>query len=432
MPEQPHKAAASRVPAVLCYLLSAYAGVVALGLVIALNFSERLGGLGATRYQPLFALMGAHGAATLIAFVAGTLLGKYPVRAAWLTRLMLLISIAATIVSSDLLMGLIYPPPLPTRSLFELHERRGWTHKPFAFEHGRDTSVGDADTQLDGHGLRVDYGVPICEITGNNRILFIGDSVTFGYDVQASETFCARTEQLLRKRHPAAGIQCLNFGITGYDLHQELDLLTHEGFDLSPKIVVLSICLNDVTKQFDARAGADQARHREFSKAQAHTHWSGWVRAILAWTRRYQFGDDERATAAAFEHFEFNELLESPHSPKVEEAWRRLFNDLDQIVAACRERKLPLIVLGFPIRPQIAAGIGFEPQERLRRHLNGKSVTFIDMTDAFLENEMQSESLAQRMFIDPTHPTPLGHERVARKLYEAIEREKLVLKYLLN
>jgi len=79
----------------------------------------------------------------------------------------------------------------------------------------------------------------------STRIAFLGDSFTFGEQVEESETFVRSTEKLLRAVVPAAGIRCMNFGVGGYDTHQEL--LCYEIFAqrYDPDVVVLMMYVHN-------------------------------------------------------------------------------------------------------------------------------------------------------------------------------------------
>ncbi len=423
-----HKSLRKSVAPLALYLLAAYSGVVALGLVLALRFIVSGGGTNPQRYDPIYRLMVIHGGAMLLLLFAGAALRRRPGRSSpRLDRTVLVLGVVLTIVSTDRLMGVIFPPPLPSRSIFEMHPRRGWAHIPFAVESGRDTHAGNVSVQLDGNGLRVEYGAPIREIDSDNRILFLGDSVTFGYYRKSSETFAMLTADFLNKAHPGKNIVSLNAGVTGYDTSQEYDLLVHDGFRLRPRLVVLGICLNDVTKQFDPASGPDQRRHPEFAQARPPTHWSGWVRAAMRLVRRIQYGASERDAAARIEHFYFSELLAEPATPRVAESWNRVKEELKKIVTACRERDVPLVVLGFPIRRQLALeGAGDAPQQRLTQICRELDVAFIDLLPVFKGTEPASEKLAERFFPDQTHPTLIGHRLAAESLVEFLEREKLI------
>jgi len=83
--------------------------------------------------------------------------------------------------------------------------------------------------------------------TGVLRVACIGDSWTFGMNVDQNQMYPARLEALL-KAHPPANardVEVLNFGILGYTSFQGLQLLKTRVLDLHPAVVVIGFGLND-------------------------------------------------------------------------------------------------------------------------------------------------------------------------------------------
>ncbi len=76
------------------------------------------------------------------------------------------------------------------------------------------------------------------------RIIVLGDSITFAQSVSYESTFPALLEAKLRAVDPR--VEVLNFGVNGYDTVQEVRFLEKTGLALSPDLVILAYCLNDV------------------------------------------------------------------------------------------------------------------------------------------------------------------------------------------
>ena len=77
-----------------------------------------------------------------------------------------------------------------------------------------------------------------------DRIIVLGDSITFGNNLPADQTYPAQ----LRQRFNQEGVDCdiLNFGLGGYDTIQEVATLEHKGLQYKPRLVIVGFCLNDV------------------------------------------------------------------------------------------------------------------------------------------------------------------------------------------
>ncbi len=79
------------------------------------------------------------------------------------------------------------------------------------------------------------------------RIACIGDSWTFGMNVDQDQTYPAKLQALLNA-HPPAGVRAvdvMNFGILGYSSYQGLQLLKTRVLDLHPDVLVIGFAMND-------------------------------------------------------------------------------------------------------------------------------------------------------------------------------------------
>jgi lysophospholipase L1-like esterase len=78
------------------------------------------------------------------------------------------------------------------------------------------------------------------------RALFLGDSNTYGYCLDADDTFVAATNRRLADTHS------LNLGVSGYSSYQGYRALLHYGDRLKPDIVFVSFNYNDRRLVLDA------------------------------------------------------------------------------------------------------------------------------------------------------------------------------------
>jgi lysophospholipase L1-like esterase len=77
------------------------------------------------------------------------------------------------------------------------------------------------------------------------RIACIGDSWTFGMNVDQDRTYPARLAAWLQQRQPVTRFEVLNFGVLGYSSFQGLQLLKTRVLDLQPDIVAIGFAMND-------------------------------------------------------------------------------------------------------------------------------------------------------------------------------------------
>ncbi len=82
---------------------------------------------------------------------------------------------------------------------------------------------------------------------GARRIAVLGDSIAFGYWVAEPDAFPRQLELLLGQvRGPGPAVEVLNFGVPGYNLDQEIEVLRTRALDFEPDVVVIAFCLNDL------------------------------------------------------------------------------------------------------------------------------------------------------------------------------------------
>lgn len=80
---------------------------------------------------------------------------------------------------------------------------------------------------------------------GRLRLLVLGDSVTFGFNVEDEETLPVRLEARLRARGRA--VEVLNGGVGSFTIGDERRYLEERLLALRPRVVLLQFCANDVS-----------------------------------------------------------------------------------------------------------------------------------------------------------------------------------------
>lgn len=77
------------------------------------------------------------------------------------------------------------------------------------------------------------------------RIACVGDSWTFGMNVDQDRTYPSRLGEQLQHAHPDRTIEVLNFGVLGYSSFQGLQLMKARVLDLHPDVVAIGFGMND-------------------------------------------------------------------------------------------------------------------------------------------------------------------------------------------
>lgn len=113
------------------------------------------------------------------------------------------------------------------------------------------------EVRTDSRGLRgPERAVPKPE--GTRRLLFLGDSVTFGWGVDLEDTFVAMVEEDLNARG-GPPVEAVNAGHLFHDTTQERAVLEDVGLAYEPDVVFLVFVGNDVAPTKEVRKSAEKA-----------------------------------------------------------------------------------------------------------------------------------------------------------------------------
>src|SRR5262249_26953744 len=114
------------------------------------------------------------------------------------------------------------------------------------------------------------------------RILCIGDSITFGFNVDQDAPFTRQLEALLRARYPSRQFEVINAGVPGWTWAQGVRFLELHGLALNPDLVIMAHGTND---QFYSVRVSDKA-HLDARRREGPSSRS--LRAMLARTNTYR------------------------------------------------------------------------------------------------------------------------------------------------
>jgi hypothetical protein len=102
----------------------------------------------------------------------------------------------------------------------------------------------DYEYSVNSQGLRAASDVTHPTSGSAQRILFVGDSFTFGVGVDDSATYPARVGARLRQWCDTS-VETLNAGVGGFGTSHELSFLQHYGWRFAPDVVVVGFLTSD-------------------------------------------------------------------------------------------------------------------------------------------------------------------------------------------
>jgi len=267
------------------------------------------------------------------------------------------------------------------------------------------------------------------------RIVVLGDSIAFGNRMRSTEAFPARLQAMLDASAPAE-FEVLNLAVGGYDVLQQVRNLELRGLPLDPDLVVVGYCLNDagiaspnveILRQAAALESSWLLRRRlaqlvtrslgELLGGSENPNKPEAFRRIYA-GRIDPIGDDE------------SELLDL--MSRVEDSYPafwygdrdkvgRLRHAFGRLRAAADEHGFDVVVVVIPWLEE--DDDGRYPHDAVhgivRHEAERLGFDVLDLKRRYMQRGIKSLRLVGS---DHCHPTPLGHEYVAKALSRFVEK----------
>ncbi len=260
--------------------------------------------------------------------------------------------------------------------------------------------------EVNGLGLR---GPEVAEAKppGVMRIAVVGDSIAFGYWIEEKDAFPRVLEGLLGG---PGQVQVLNFGVPGYNLAQDVEMVRSRVLALAPDIVVVGVCLNDLEGPMSYEYGltVDRSARRRRLSGRAYEELAARSR-LLSWI---EYRLMELEVRQAYVKARQSGPLYAEGSERQAEALRAHFAGL---VALLEPRRIPVLIAVFP-----AFGKTFEayPYRDLHRAIvataEASGLAAVDLLDCFRAYRFRD------VRVDVVHPNPAGHRIAAHALRDAL------------
>lgn len=266
-------------------------------------------------------------------------------------------------------------------------------------------------TRIDSLGYR---GADISrrKADGEFRILYVGDSFTYGHNVADGETLPAQLEAKLATVCRAPRV--INAGLSGSTIVGQ-DVMALRGLTMSPDAVVLMYHENDIDELMGVRIWTGLAENRRIKSEfpvsviylllRRSAVWSlaQEVRRSLvpAHANNWERPRDEPATAAA-----------------VDAAHREYADHLAALADTLRARKLPFVFALFPHPESVRADRGGRDYDRILASAGRIGLPTVD----FLESLRRSTKGVEETFLLPEdyHPSSEGYAIAASVLTDVL------------
>lgn len=272
---------------------------------------------------------------------------------------------------------------------------------------------------INSSGFR-DLEIPAAKGPEERRILFLGDSVTIGVDVLHEHTFSNRAEQFLRKLAPSKQVRCINGGVEGIGMKDEIDILVDQGLAVHPDIVVVDFFLNDGNPPDRLAVGLANPGFLRRHSVLAQTIYRAYKfqqyrRGEIEEARVYEWAltpppHDMKSNRTSF--FDYAKLAEKDWGAAWNPGtWTGIEQQMDRLSSLAKQHNLTIAVAAFPVSYQVYADyVEDEPQQRLKTLARKYHFEFLDLLPIFRAHPVED------LFVDHYHLNENGHDRAGKAL----------------
>ncbi len=322
---------------------------------------------------------------------------------------------------------IVLPAPLPW-----LHPQVSYRAHPeltFALAPNQQAYSADKAASINERGLRGAL-VPYEKPEGVRRLLFLGDSITFGFGVDERDIVTTRVSRLLAERAIEADV--VNSGVPAYNTRQEVDYLELEGLRYRPDWVILGFYWNDLGRKEGVQVSSDGfllsegADPREIeARGKLWTSKYGAAFRNAAKRVRFLYGATRglrtlRGTGAARPNSQLRaDLLEGRSSEIVEDGWKQVEASLRRLRQMSKEHGFCSLLVAFPLPlalekdfPDSAYPAGLRKLAAMHR------LPILDLEPVFRDEYAGHESLF--IAYDGDHPNAAGHAVAARAIADVV------------
>lgn len=223
------------------------------------------------------------------------------------------------------------------------------------------------------------------------RIIFLGDSLTFGWGVAKENIFETILERELNQQ--GKDIEILNFGIGNYNTLREVELFKKKGLKYNPDEVVIFFFINDAEVLNTAN------KKSIFQKSQLLT---------LFWSKI-------KSLKLKKKNLNFKEYYRNQFKGK---GWEDITHSLRELVQISKENEFKLKLVILPELHNLKDYPFFPEHKMVMELANRLEIPAIDLTDNF---NKEVDPMVYWVAPDDAHPNDKAHRIIADSIIEFIE-----------
>jgi hypothetical protein len=229
------------------------------------------------------------------------------------------------------------------------------------------------------------------------RIIFLGDSFTFGDGLKIEDTYSYRLVSKLNKGKIFCRYEPLNFAVPAYNTAQELELLKTKGLQYEPDAVFIGYLSNDLI---------NNTRKIEIEKQLEDS---------------YQQKNISRNNISEMEYriTEYNLIFSEITAKPFPEAWKSVNESFAELKKITDERNIKVIIMYFPS----TGSYENEQISALNNLCYENGWLFIDLSNLYWPLQLQNETI---------HPSSAAPSKTANEIYAEYACREIIEKKLLK
>jgi len=254
----------------------------------------------------------------------------------------------------------------------------GHVHKP-----NNSMRLMDVEVNINSDGLR-DMEYPVLR-DNKYRIIFLGDSLTFGWGVEQEDTFQYILEESLNANRPT---EIINFGTGNYNTEQEVNLFIEKGLKYKPDKVVLFYFINDA----------------EITPEKSGLWFLGYSKFISFYWSRINSLINNYSPSKSFKDY-YSSLYEED-----QEGWVNAKKAIIRLKDICQREGIQLQVVLLPELHDTKNQIFDNVYNKISIFLKQNDIGSLNLAKLFENNENEMELWVS---YDDAHPNRVAHRRIA-------------------
>lgn len=241
------------------------------------------------------------------------------------------------------------------------------------------------------------------------RIIFVGDSLTYGWVIPLNDTYHKQLEKLMTlKGH---SIDVWGMGVIGYNTIQEYQVIKENVVRFNPDMVIIQMCPNDFERRLGVRKKPDDKEfvltlYHDFSIPYVFKK-GGITKFLMQNSHLFRFMN--------LKIFWLKKKRNEDYTP--EEVYllgeEKSFQYLERIKNYLDNKEIPLSIVIFAFRKIEDDYIYASLHKRIHEKLDEMKVPYLDLYEEFNLNNK-----GKNIWLDRLHPNANGYQIAAQKLSE--------------